>query len=331
MKLRKNNYLKTSLCTLLLVVCLSLPLLAQTIDKIIAVVNEEVITQTDLRRVLATIETEYKNIYSGPQEFAEQIEQAKKNIINQIVEEKLILSEAKKYEIKVEEETIAERIDKIKQGFASEEEFEQALILQGLTLKDLRDRFTDQEMMKKAVDYFVRFKIEVDPIEIREFYQAHPETLIRPEEVRLKSILIKLDQDGDELAALEKAKIVLERLKQGDSFEDLAKKYSQGTNAQEGGDLGFIARGQLIEKIDQAIFELQPGEFTDVIRTNQGYRIFQIVEKKPAKELSFTQAYDLIRDQLYKRKFTETFKDWLSELKQNAYIRIEQETYSEEE
>ena len=326
MKSPKNNYKNISLQILAIglffVFCVISS--AQTIDKIVAIVNDEVITQSDVDRVLATIEAECKSVYSNPQELAQKLKQAKENIINQMTEEKLILSEAKRYDIKIEEEKVEGRIEQIKESFPNDEEFEQVLDIQGLTLKDLRDRFRDQEIMKKAVDYFVRSQIKVDPIEIQLFFKSHQEELAYPERALVKTIFIKVDESCDERKAWQKAKMILGRLKKGENFEDLAKLYSQGTSASDGGSLGFVEKGQLIKEIDEAVFSLQPGEFSDAIKTPQGFRIFKVETKEPKRFLSFSEAQGSVKEILYNQKFSEAFKKWIDGLKQDAYICIKE-------
>lgn len=314
-----------SLVVLILVLLFMQALAAETIDKIIAIVNNEVITQTDLDRAIAAIEAEYKSLYPQLQEFDRKLKEARKNIISQMVEEKLVLSEAKKFDIKADEKRIDERIEQLKEGFASDQQFETALELVGLTLKDLRDRFQAQEIMRQAVDYFVRSEIKIDPKEIKQYYQAQKNELVRPEKAHLKSILIKVDSEQNDYQALCNARGVLERLRRGGNFEELAKSCSQGPNAEEGGSLGFVEKGQLIEEIDKAVFSLKPGEFTDVIKTQQGYRIFKVEEKLPKEPLGFLEAQELIRDILYKQKFTEIFKQWIDRLKQDAFISIKED------
>ncbi len=303
---------------------------SRRVDEIVAIVNDEVITQTDLDRVLATIETEYRIIYSDSREFTQKLKLAKENIVNQMLEEKLVLCEAKKLNIKFDESRIEAQIEQIMENFGGEEKFEWALEAQGLTRKDLQDRFRDQEIMKKAVDYFVRSKINIEPIEIKDFFKSQKAELAQPQRAHLKNILIRVDSSGDEYKALRRAEGVLVRLRKGDNFEELAKSYSQGAMASEGGDLGFIEKGQLIKEIDEAIFKLNSGEFTDVIKTHQGYRIFKVVEKEPAKPLTFSEAQDVIRQILYRKKFTEVFKEWIEKLKENAYIMIKKDTSDEQ-
>lgn len=264
---------------------------AQTIDRIVAIVNNEIITQSDVDRVLATMEAEF-NTQSNEE-----------NIINQMVEEKLILCEARAYDITVDESKIEARIEQIRKDFPSEQGFEQALEVQGLTLQDLQDRFRDQQIMKTAVDYFVASKVDIQPSELEAFFKAHQQDFFQPERAKIESIHVK----GSDYQAMQKAKIAIRRLKEGESLEDWE-------------DLGFIEKGQLIDEIDQAIFDLEPGEFTDALKTESGYRIFKLIEKKPKRPLTFSEAQDIVRDVLYKKKFSEIFREWLEGLKQNAYI-----------
>jgi peptidyl-prolyl cis-trans isomerase SurA len=317
---------------LLLILCAtSFAQAGRRVDKIIAVVNDEVITQSDVDRVLVAMEAEYKAVYSDSQQLSQRVKQAEKNIINQMVEEKLILCEAKNFDIKIDEDKIEARIEEIKKDFDSAQEFEWALELQGLTLQQLRDRFINQEIMKNMVEYFVKSKVRVDPAQIKQFYQTHQKELAQPQRALVKIILITADgpgrsekgQDG-EYPALQTAKTLLERLKQGESFEDLAKNYSQGATASDGGSMGFIEKGQLIEELDRAIFSLRPGEFTDVLKINQGYGIFKVDKRQPERPVSFAQARDSIKDILYNKQFTEAFKKWLDELKEKAYISIKE-------
>ncbi|MCQ9208186.1 MAG: SurA N-terminal domain-containing protein, partial [Omnitrophica bacterium] len=146
MNFRKNKRSYLQIVLIGLVCVLYTNLFAQTIDgstalridRIVAVVNEEVITQSELNRVVATLKVKLKSMFTNPEELARKIKEAEENIINQMVEERLILSEAKKFEIKVNPEKLEARLEGVKQGFNNEKEFEQALDAQGLTLEDLK-------------------------------------------------------------------------------------------------------------------------------------------------------------------------------------------------
>lgn len=296
------------LLALFLVPQFSLPLSAQTVDKILAVVNGEIITQSDVKRVLATFEAELKAQDNLPGDLGQKLKQARGNIINQMVEEKLILSVARRYGIEIEEQLVDRRIEQIRRDFSSEEQFEQALGVQGLSPRDLRTRFYDQELMKKAVDYFVNARIKINPQKLHEYYQAHQAELLKPQRARVESLLFKVAEDVSDRQALEQAQRTLKEIKKGADFKD----------AQE---LGFIEQGQLIQEIDEAIFSLNPGEFTDVIKTQSGYRIFRVIEKIPAQPFTFSQAQEFIGQILEQQQFAQIFRDWLKELKEEADIR----------
>ncbi|MBN3038929.1 MAG: peptidylprolyl isomerase [Candidatus Omnitrophica bacterium] len=293
-----------------------------TVDRIVAIVNNEVICQSDVNRILAAFEAEIKSLYTDPDQLSSELRRVKENIVNQMVEEKLILSEAKKYEIYADEEKIEARIEQIKSSFPSEEDFELALELQGLTLEDLMNRFRDQDLMKKVVDIFVRATINIGPMEIKKFFEENSDEFLEPERAHVKSISIAIDEDADEEAALEKAKMVLEKLNSGEEFEDLARRYSQGLNAEEGGDIGLIKKGQLKKEIDEEIFSLSPGGVTEIIKVGSSYRIFKVEQKLAARKLSLAEAQDIIEDTLYKEEFSKKFKEFIDKLKADAYIMI---------
>ncbi|MFH1045477.1 MAG: peptidylprolyl isomerase [Candidatus Omnitrophota bacterium] len=293
-----------------------------SIDSIVAVVNNEVIAQSDVDRVMSTIEAEYASIYTDPKELAEQLAGIEKNIVNQMIEEKLIISEAKKLEINVEEEVIDSRINQIKADFPNDETFELALEMQGLTLEDLRSRFYDQEIMRKAVDAFVHSQIKTDPSTLQQFYEEHQDEFIQPEKAKVKAIFVKIDEAQDETKAQEIAQMILERLKQGEVFADLSRTYSQGANAEEGGDLGYVEKGKLMKELDEAIFNTNVGGYTGILRTSTGLRIFLVEERTAGKKLTFSEAHDLVKDTVQKREFSTKFREFISRLKENADIVI---------
>ncbi|MFC1631303.1 peptidylprolyl isomerase [Candidatus Omnitrophota bacterium] len=319
MKLKK----KIALILILLITKLtSLEAATITVDQILAVVNDEIITQTDVNRAEAAIAAELMSIDADPEVLSEKLKQVRKNIIGQMIEEKLVLSEAKRHQLQVDQARIDQRIEEIQNNFPSQERFEQALGAQGLSLKDLKQRFYNQELMRRAIDYFIRSRIKVDPVEMEQFYQAHQVELGSPEQAHVQCILTKAETPDDEYQALQAAKQALERLKQGEPFEELVTIYSQGANVEEGGDLGFIEQGQFIQEIDQAIFSLAPGEHTDVLKTPSGYRIFRVLEKKEKQIIPFSELQEKISKILYNQEFTQEFGEWMDKLKDEAYISI---------
>ncbi|MEK6732435.1 MAG: peptidylprolyl isomerase [Candidatus Omnitrophota bacterium] len=294
---------------------------AETINKFVAVVNDEVITQQDIDQLLAVLYAQYSQEFKGD-ELLQKMEHVKKDILNQIIEDKLVLSRAKELGIKVTESEIDERLDYIKKGFPSEEEFYKTLETQGVTMANLKDRYRDQIMMKKLVDYEVRSKISVLPSDVSAYYEKHRSDFREGDKYRVKNILIKAKDD----VSIELVKVeindIYKKLKEGGNFDELAKQYSQGPNAEKGGDMGYIEKGQMLEALDNAIFKLKPGEFSEPVKSEIGYHIFKVEDIQYGRQGSLEEAQKDIQMMLFQVKFKEKVNEWLSGLKKKAYICI---------
>lgn len=294
---------------------------AATINKFVAIVNDEVVTQQDVDQLLGVLYAQYSQEYKGD-ELLQKMEQVKKDILNQIIEDKLVLSRAKELGIKVTESEISERLDYIKNGFPSEDKFYDALNTQSVTIANLKDRYRDQIMMKKLVDYEVKSKISVLPSEISAYYEKHRSQFRQGDKYRVKNILIKAkDEVSFELAKVEIDNIY-SKLKAGENFDDLAMQYSQGPNAEKGGDMGYIEKGQMLEALDNAIFKLRPGEFSEPVKSEIGYHIFKVEDIQYGKQPSLEDTQRDIQMTLFQEKFKTNVDEWLSGLKKKAYICI---------
>jgi foldase protein PrsA len=148
--------------------------------------------------------------------------------------------------------------------------------------------------------------------EIRRYYEAHRKEFDRPEQVRVRHILV----DTEELARLVQA-----RLARGERFEDLARQLSRDPGSKEqGGDLGFVARGQLVSEFEAAAFALRPGQISPIVKTQYGYHIIQGVERRPAQPGTLEEAREQIRRRLLGQKQEADFTAWLKKVKESATI-----------
>ena len=315
--------IRTIKITVISIVFVMFGVLAQaaTINKFVAVVNDEVITQQDVDQLLAVLYAQYSQEYKGD-ELLQKMEQIKKDILNQIIEDKLVLSRAKELGIKVAESEINERLDYIKNGFSSEDDFYKTLETQGVTIANLKDRYRDQIMMKKLVDYEVKSKISVLPSETNDYYEKHKDQFRENDKYRVKNILIKAKDDVSfELARIE-IENIYNKLKEGENFDDLAIQYSQGPNAEKGGDMGYIEQGQMLEVLDKAIFKLKPGEFSEPIKSEIGYHVFKTEDIKHGRQASLEEVQKNLQMIIFQDKFKAQVNEWLSNLKKKAYISI---------
>ena len=296
---------------------------AEIVDGIVAVVNNEVVTQAELNAILLPLYTQYKSTYSD-EELLKKIDEAKKNILYKLIEDKLILQEAHKIGMPATDEEVAERLEQIKSQFSSSQEFKSALASQGLTVVDLKEKYREQIMIKKMVNREVRSRVSVTPIEIALFYEKNKDDFNLPAQVKVMTIVIRkseadLESNTD---SLKKIRMIELKMAEGEDFTKLAREYSQDPSAVDGGDMGYIGKGQMMKKIDEVIFSLQPGEISETIETPVGYHVFKIVEVKEAGAESFDEARMQIENYLFQEKAKERFDEWMTNLKENAYISV---------
>lgn len=294
---------------------------AQVVNKVVAVVNDEIITQQDVYQLKAVLYAQYVQEYQG-EELLKKMEDIGKDLLSQMIEDKLILSRAKELSIRVSDEEINERLGYIKSNFPSEKVFNDTLEAQGVTVANLKDRYRDQIMMKKVVELEIKSRVSVLPSEIAQYYEEHRPELKRDEKYKVRHILIKAaDEVSFELAKIEIGDIY-NKLKEGYDFSQLAKERSQGPNKETGGDMGYVSRGEMLEELDKAIFSLKPGEFSEPIRTGIGYHILKVEDIQNSGYLSMEEAKRGIEEFLFQKRFKEKLNEWLAGLKSKAYISI---------
>jgi len=290
-------------------------------NKVVAVVNDEVITQQDVEQLKAILYAQYVQEYKGD-ELLKKMEELDKTLLKQMIDDRLILSRAKELKVRVTDEEVDERLRTIKNNFPSEKEFYQTLETQGITVANLKDRYRDQIMMKKVVELEVRSKVGVLPSEITKYYEEHREDFKVGDKYKVRQIFVKASDDvGFELARVE-IETIYNRLKQGEDFLELAREYSQEQDKEQAGDMGYIGRGEMLPELEKVIFSLQPGEFTMPVKTNIGYHIFRVEDIKHLGYLSLEDVKGDIEKLLYQKKLKEKVEEWLNDLRSKAYISI---------
>lgn len=294
---------------------------AEVLEGIVAIVNDEVITRHDLEEYLAPLYFQYKAEYQG-EELLEKLKKLQADGIRQLIEEKLLLSEARKRKLTADPKEIQGRLDQVKERFSSQEEFEETLFRQGLVVEDLDERYRDQIIIGKLVDEEVRYQISVSPLEVTEYYDAHLVEFDLPERIRIKNILIRAEKEEEEEEAFVRIHEIAGMLGNGRSFEELAKQYSEGPNADEGGLMGLVGKGDLSPELETAVFSLLAGEISGVVKSPLGYHLFKVEERILARVKPLTEAQQEIQDRLRRQKYEIRYKLFIDELKAKAYISI---------
>jgi parvulin-like peptidyl-prolyl isomerase len=293
---------------------------AEVVDRILAVVNDEIVTEQDLDIVMAPIVAQYRTVYTG-NEYEEKVHEARQEFLGKVMDDKLILGEAKRKQVIVKDEEVDEMMADVRNKFPSRDAFLRAIEDQGLTEKKLWNRFRDQLMTQKLVSYEVKSKVSVSPGEVNEYYKSHSQEFVQGDRVKLQHILIRTSTRSEEEArAL--AEDILSQLRAGKAFEELARLNSEGAEASDGGEMGWVEKGQLMGEIDEKVFGLEKGQLAGPIQSSLGYHIFKVVERDQFSVKPISEVRSKIQDVLFKEKLRERLESWMKSLKKNAYISI---------
>ncbi len=298
----------------------------QLLDRIIAVVNEEAITQSELDFFLKPLYEQYKNQY-GQTQLMEVLAEARQKLMSQLIEDRLVFQEAKEQKIAISEEEIEGEMSQFKKRFKTEQELEDGLRKDGLTLNDVRERLQRQAMVRRLQDMEIRSKIVVSPMEIQKYFEDHPAEFSNQESLKIRSITLKKSEEAREKGltderAKNKALELRHRILSGEDFGDLAKQYSEDTNAKSEGLSQWVEKGEMIPAIDEIIFNMKIGEISQMIETPMGYHLFRVEKKRAGQAKTLDAARDKIHAKLFQDKARKRFQEWMLELKRHAYISV---------
>jgi len=294
---------------------------ASLIDKIAAVVNEDIITESELKESMLPFIADYRLRY-GEEGLEQKMDEARQDALNRLIEEKLIFQEAKKRKVMVDDFEIQERLEDVKQRFDSDEEFYKAISASGVTIARLKKKYEEQIMMRKLVNGIIASRVSISPTQVTAYYYGNIKDFSMPDMVRFKVLLVKpLDQETL-YSARKLAEDILKRIGQGEDFDMLANQFSQGPNTDKGGDMGYMPAGSTIPEIENAISQLNPGEISNIIETGSGFYIVMVLDKKQAGTVPIVEVNDIIKERLFQRESELTLREFVGKLKEDAYIKI---------
>ncbi len=307
---------------MILMACPGLLSQARVVDRIVAQVNDEIITLSDVNREMGELRQELATRYAGDQ-LEQEVKKAEKLILDELIRQKLLLQKANELgfgaNIDLQVTSAIENIRK-QNNIKDMQEFERALAQQGMTMVGFRDRIRRQMLTQGLVQEFVSSRITLLSQEIEKYYKDHAGEYTTPEEVTLSEIIIPFG--GNPADAEARAKDIHNRLSQGEPFATLASQYSQGPTANKGGGIGSYITAKLNPEITTAIASVQEGNVTTVQKTKDSFVIYRVDERKPAKARPLEEVRDEIRNRLWEQKFNPEFERFISQLKDDAYIQI---------
>jgi peptidyl-prolyl cis-trans isomerase SurA len=279
------------------------------VDRVVAIVNDDIITLSDLQREAA-------RVGRGKAD--------DRAILDEMINRKLQLVAAKRNALDVTEKELDEAIEDIKRrnGSMSDTQFEAALAKEGLTLEQYRAELREQMTLSRTFNKFVRSGLAVEEPELRSYYEKNAANYSLPEEIRVRQVVIKLPDNATNsqlAAARERAQDVARRAKNGEDFIGLVKEYSQDGTATLDGDLGFLSREHVLPEIATAASTLEPGGIAGPLQSSDGFRIIKLEGvRKPIRP--FSEVKDEIANAVFQQKIETTYRAWLQSLRSEAHI-----------
>jgi peptidyl-prolyl cis-trans isomerase SurA len=303
------------------------------IEEIIVRVNNEIVTRTEFLHEKDQLKSELRQ--QEPQEADKLYAERERDVLRGLIDRQLLLEKGKELDINVDTELI-KRLDEMRKQMNLEtmEDLEKAAQAQGTTLEDAKLNMKNDMITQKVIGREVGSHLTIPKEEIQKFYEEHKSDFTQTEQVRLNELLIStqkmaadgktpVDPDDATLQAAEaKAKDLLDQIRKGANFEDVAKKSSEGPTAAQGGDIGYFQRGQLSKDLEDKTFAMKVGDVSDVIRTKQGFVILKVSEHPQAGVASLKEAEPKIQDALYYQKLQPALRTYLTRLREEAYIEI---------
>ena len=321
------NFLKKlikAVFVLSLMLSLSLfPLMAhaKVFDEIAAKINTEIVTLSLVKERAGLLLQKYaRSSVDIPEE------ELLKEALNMIIDERLMLQEAKKLGFIVDEDSIDAAMKNIAQKNGLQEvQLEQMLEQEGKSLSSYRNHIRDQILVSKITRFEISNRVKVSDNEVNRYYRDHQKEFWEDGRVRARHILFIAERSTSETnrkAKLQQAKKVLNEIRKGKDFAELAMEYSEDVSASDGGDVGFVVRGKMVREFEEAVFDLKPGQISDIVETEYGYHIIKVEEVVSGNTLTLKDAKERVTKVLTMEKQKQGYEDWMRELKKAAFIEV---------
>lgn len=298
------------------------------VEEIIARVNNQIVTRTEYQRSKEALkqEAQQQDAANADKIIAER----DKDVLRDLIDQQLLLEKGKDLGITADTEVI-KRLDEMRKDMKldSMEELEKAAQSQGIAFEDFKQNLKNQIITQQVISKEVGSRMSVTKEELQQFYDEHKSQMEQPEQIRLSELLVsteKKDASMDEAqqlaAAQAKAESLLAQIRKGASFDELAKKNSDGPTAAQGGDLGYFKRATLDKGLEEKTFAMKPGEVSDVIRTKQGFVILKVAEHQQAGVPPLSEIEPKVQDAIYMHKLQPALRAYLQKLREDSYIKI---------
>lgn len=294
------------------------------LDEIVAKINDEVVTLTDLNSALAERRLELRQETGDSAEAEKRFQAEKSQLLKSYIHTRLMLQKAEElgFDADIDAE-VGAFMENMRQemGIPSLEVLDQYLRQQDSSLQKFRQKVRDNLITRSLIQNFVYGKITLLTPEVEKFYQEHIDRFTEPAKVRLAEILF-LTEGKNRAEVRAKAESVLDRLEKGEPFDQLAKEYSEGPTASKGGEIGYFNKGTMNAALEEAAFNVDVGSHSGIVESDYGFQIIQVLDRTEASVKPLDEVRPQIAEALYQRKAQPEMQEFVKELVRDSYIYI---------
>jgi len=300
----------------------------KVVEEIIARVNNEIITRTELEKARAAAAEDAQQDCSGrcsQEQLQVAIEDRQKYALRDLIDQSLLSQRGKDMGINVKPEVVKQLDEiRVKNNLKDMDDLEKAVTSQGVNWEDFKNNIENRLLTQEVIRREVGSHITIGHDDAMKYYEEHKKDFVRQEQVALRAIEIKTEgKKESEIPELKaKAQKLRDRVKDGEDFGELAKRFSDGSTAQQGGYLGVYKRGELSKELEDLVFKMKKNEMTDVIETKQGFLILQVLEHYEEGEQPFNKVENEIMDRLYNERMEPALRDYLKTLREQSYVVV---------
>src|SRR3954452_539690 len=308
----------------LLVAAVSVARAARVVERVVAVVNDEIILETEVEQMAAS---QYRGPDPDTAEGKKQWDEVKRKALDAMIDSKLVQQQASELKLSVTAEEGDRAVEQVKtQNKLDDATFRSALEQQGFTMEGYRKTLKKQILELKVVNTAVRSRVTVSDDEVKTYYKQNEKLVAGDRQSHLRQILVAVPDkasDSDVAAKKRVAAKVVELVRGGTNFGELAKQYSddEGTKTS-GGDLGWVGKGVLVDALDEAMAAMEPGDVRGPIRTERGWVVLQLVERKSGDLKPYEEIKEQLRKQLYDQQVEKAQQSWLRELRKKSHVDV---------
>ncbi len=301
------------------------PAFPRTLDRVVATVNEQVLTQSELQEAVELFVHQMNQTQKRvPNE--NEMKALERRVLEDLIDKKLLEDHAREAGVTASEEDIDRAIDDVlTRANLTRDQLQGALERDGIREEEYRDQIRNQIVKAKMIHQEIRNRIDIKDVDIEGYYLDHPEQFRTEEGVVLRHILLPIPKDPspEEVEAVYQESVrIRDEVLAGTPFEEAAVKYSKDSSAAQGGWLGFFGRGALSPEMEETVWKLQEGEVSSPVRSPMGFHLIKVQEKTTGELRSLDKVRDMIREKLYEEAAERQFEVWRKELRKNAHIEV---------